>query len=252
VTVGYKSGAIAYSALSTLTWAAKIVDIAPHYNDLTKDISARLERYFGTYGPGWFFYEAPLKMHPSIMPKMGASIAIRRSNTFYALEGYYINQGFWKQANFVKRMPPSRLGASQLTPESPYFARDTEGRLDCGSPGLKLAFKPMLNSGTTYPTLHQEDLFNLGFDMAWYDAQTVQTMDCATGPITSRIYALYVCFLDNDCKQLVEPNDAVYPFSRECLGGLWHSALLLCLVFLCSMTKMESRAHSVSLAFCLP
>jgi hypothetical protein len=43
VTVGYKSGAIAYSAQSILTWAAKIVDIAPHYNDLTKDISARLE-----------------------------------------------------------------------------------------------------------------------------------------------------------------------------------------------------------------
>jgi hypothetical protein len=33
--VGYKSGAIAYSAESTLTCAAKIVDIAPHYNDLT-------------------------------------------------------------------------------------------------------------------------------------------------------------------------------------------------------------------------
>jgi hypothetical protein len=146
--VGYKSGAIAYSAQSTLTWAAKIVDIAPHYNDLTKDISAGLERYFETYGPGWFFYEAPLKMHPSIMPKMGTSIAIRRGNTFYALEGYYINQGFWKHTNFVRRMPPFRLGASQLTPESPYFARDTEGRLDCGSPGLKLAFKSMLNSGT--------------------------------------------------------------------------------------------------------
>jgi hypothetical protein len=84
----------------------------------------------------------------------------------------------------------------------------------------KQAFKSMLDSGTTYPTLHQEDLFNLGVDMAWYDAQTVQTMDCATGPITSRIYELHVCVLDNDCKQLVEPNDAVYPFSHKYLGGV--------------------------------
>jgi hypothetical protein len=138
---------------------------------------------------------------------MGASIAIRRDNTFYALEGYYTNQGFWKQANFVKRMPPSRLGVSQLAPEAPYFARDAEGRLDCGSPGSKQAFKSMLDSETTYPTLHLEDLFNLGVDMAWYDAQIVQTMDCATGPITSRICELHVCVLDNDCK----PGLAVIP-----------------------------------------
>jgi hypothetical protein len=83
-------------------------------------------------------------MHPSIKPKMGASIAIRRGNTFYALEGYYINQGFWRQANFVKRMPPSRLGASQLAPEAPYFACDAEGRLDCESPG------PNIELGSIY------------------------------------------------------------------------------------------------------
>ncbi len=53
---GYKSGAITYSKHYTLVWAGKIVDTAFHYNDFTRDRAARLDRYFETYGPGWFFF----------------------------------------------------------------------------------------------------------------------------------------------------------------------------------------------------
>jgi hypothetical protein len=217
---GYKSGAITYSTKYYLIWAGKIVDTASHYNEFTKDGSARLDRYFENYGPGWFFYEAPLKIHPSIQPKMGASVALKRSNTFYALEGYYVNQGFWKQANFVSRLPLEIIGQTQLTREEPYFTRDAQGRVDCGSVGPRLAFKSMLDSGATYPTLHQEDLFNLGVDSLWYAAQTIQTFQAAAGPVTTRIYELYVCVLDNNCKQLVNSKDAVYPNSHKYLGSL--------------------------------
>lgn len=148
------------------------------------------------------------------------SVGLKRSNTFYALEGYYVNQGFWKQANFVSRLRRDIIGQTQLTQEDPYFTRDAEGRVDCGSVGPKLAFKSMLDSGATYPTLHQEDLFNLGVDSLWYAAQTIQTFTAAAGPVTTRIYELYVCVLDNNCKQLVNPKDAVYPYSHKYLGSL--------------------------------
>lgn len=49
---GYKSGAITYSTKYSLIWAGKIVDKASHYNEFTKDRSARLDRYFEAYGPG--------------------------------------------------------------------------------------------------------------------------------------------------------------------------------------------------------
>ncbi len=151
---------------------------------------------------------------------MGASVALKRSNTFYALEGYYVTQGFWKQASYVSRMPPGILGDTSLVPEDPYFFRDADGKVDCGSAGPKLAFKSMLDSGATYPTLHQEDLMHLGVDPVWYAAQTVQSFDAANGSITSRMYELYVCVLDSNAKQLVNPNDAVWPYSHKYLGGL--------------------------------
>jgi hypothetical protein len=71
---GYNSGAITYSTYYTLIWAGRIVDIVSHYNEFTRDRSARLDRYFGIYGPGWFFYEIPLKVHPSIKPQMGVQL----------------------------------------------------------------------------------------------------------------------------------------------------------------------------------
>jgi hypothetical protein len=137
---GYKSVAITYSTHYTSIWAGQIVDKASHYNDFTKDRSSRLDRYFENYGPGWLFYESPLKAHPSIKPKMGASVALKSSNTFCAMEGYHVTQGFWKQTNYVSHMSPCILGATGLVPEDPHFTRDSAGRVDCGSAGPKLAF----------------------------------------------------------------------------------------------------------------
>lgn len=217
---GYMSGAITYSTHYTLIWAGRIVDIASHYNEFTRDRSARLDRYFRIYGPGWLFYESPLKAHPSIKPKMGASVALKRSHIFHAMEGYYVTQGFWKQANYVSRLSPHIRGVTDLVPEDRYFARDSAGKVDCGSAGPKLAFKSMLDSGATYPTLHQEDLMNLEVDPAWYAAQTVQSFEAANGSVTSRMYELYVCVLDDNAKQLVDPHDAVWPFAHKYLGSL--------------------------------
>ena len=217
---GYRTGTISYSSKYTLIWAAKIVGTASHYNDFTADRAAHLDQYFETYGPGWFFYEAPLKMNPSSKPKMGASVALKRSNEFYALEGYYVTQGFWKQANFVSRLSGGTLGPHQLVPEDRCFVRDAQGRVDCGSAGPKLSFRSMLDSGATYPTLHIEDLLALGIDIAWYAAQTVQTMNSANGTVTCRVYEMFVCVLDDQGRQLVDPNDAVWPYSHKYLGGL--------------------------------
>jgi hypothetical protein len=117
-------------------------------------------------------------------------------------------------------MSPHILGDTDLVPEDRYFARDSAGKVDCGSAGPKLAFKLMLGSGATYPTLHQEDLVNWGVDPTWYAAQTVQSFDSANGSVTSRIYELYVCVLDDNAKHLVDPNDAVWPFNHKYLGSL--------------------------------
>jgi hypothetical protein len=217
---GYRSGAITYSTEYTLIWAGKIVDIAPHYRTFTADRSARLDRYFETYGPGCLFYEVPLKIHPGIKPKLCASVTLHRGDTFSALEPYHVTQGFWKRTNFVYRMPQLLTGNSVPTPEEQDHLRDSEGRVYCGDAGPKLAFRSLLDSGATYPTLHAEDLIKLGVDIHWYPAQSIQTMHAPTGMISSRIYELYVSVLDDEGKQLVDENDPVYPYSPRYLGGL--------------------------------
>jgi hypothetical protein len=106
-------------------------------------------------------------------------------------------------------MSPHILKDTDFVPEDRHFTRDSAGKVDCGSAGPKLAFKSMLDSGATYPTLHQEGLMNLGVDPTWYAAQIVQNFDSANGSVTSRFYELYGCVLDDNAKQLVNPNDAV-------------------------------------------
>jgi len=215
---GYKSGAITYSTQHTLIWAGQIVDTAPHYRTFTADRTARLDRYFETYGPGWFYYEAPLKVHPTVKPKLCASVALKRSDVLSPLECYFVTQGFWKRAKFVHRMPA--LSHALPTPEEPFFFRDVEGRVYCGEAGPKLGFRSILDSGATYPTLHTDDLVNLGVDINYYPAQSIQTMHSPTGPVSSRIYELCVSVLDDEGRQLVDENDPVYPYNHRYLGGL--------------------------------
>jgi len=217
---GYMTGAINYSTEFTLVWAAKIVGKASHYNDFTADRNAILDRYLETYGPGWFFYEAPLKINPDGKPRLGGSVGLQRGNGNFALQLYNINQGFWKQSGFVSRLSRETLGPTQMRDGGPQFIRDEQGRVDCGSPGPKLTFRSLLDSGATYPTLHAEDLIALGIDIFWYPAQSVQTMTTANGSINSRLYELFVCVLDEQGRQLVDPKDAVWPYSHKYLGGL--------------------------------
>lgn len=75
-------------------------------------------------------------------------------------------------------------------------------------------------AGATFPSLHQEDFDALGIDMASYGAQSVTPCYTASGLSINRLFELFVSVLDNDGKQLVDPNNAVYPLSHKYLGGL--------------------------------
>jgi hypothetical protein len=61
---------------------------------------------------------------------------------------------------------------------------------------------------------------NLGIDLNWYGAQSVQGLTSANGSVYSRLLELYVSVLDDDGKQLVREDDAVWPKYNHYLGGL--------------------------------
>jgi hypothetical protein len=218
---GYKSGAITYSTHYTLIWGGKIVGTAPHYRTFTAGRSARLDRYLETYGPGWFFYEEPLKVHPSLKPKLCKSVTLSRNHEINPLQLFHVVQGFWKRANYVKRMDILTSSMPVMpSPEDQIYMRDMEGNVDCGNVGPRIAFKTLLDSGATYPTLHNEDLLSLGVNPLFYGAQSVQSMLSASGVFTTRIYELWVSVLNNEGEQLVDENDPVFPRSHKFLGGL--------------------------------
>lgn len=60
----------------------------------------------------------------------------------------------------------------------------------------------------------------LNIDMNAYSAQIITEFVTATGPARSRLFELFVCVLNNDGKQLVDPNNAVCSLSQKYLGGL--------------------------------
>jgi hypothetical protein len=217
---GYKSGAITHSTHFTIIYAGQIVDTAPTYDSFAADRNARLDRYFALHGEGWLWYEPPLNKHPSAKPTALASAALQRDQIWSALGCYDVNQGFWKRSGFVRRMAATNM--TTLADNEPNFRRDPNDPtlVDCQLDGPRLSFWSLLDSGATFPTLHEEDLLALGIDQTNYAAQCVDKIMTANGEANVRIWEMFVCVLDDDGKQLVDPNNAVWPQCHVYLGGL--------------------------------
>ncbi len=151
---------------------------------------------------------------------MKPSVALTRGDSWSTLALYHIIEGFWKRSGYVSRMPQTVTAG--LSNREPFFKRDPTdiSRVDCQQDGPRLAFRSLLDSGATYPTLHTEDLKMLGIDGNEYGAQSVETLMTANGPIFTRLFELFVSVLDENGKQLVDANDPVYCFNHPYLGGL--------------------------------
>ena len=100
------------------------------------------------------------------------------------------------------------------------FARLPDGQVGCQLEGPKLVFRSLLDSGATYPGLYREDFNKLIIDQDHYAAQSVDTIDTANGTIRTRVFELFVSVLDENLNQLVDPENAVWPFHAKYLGGL--------------------------------
>ncbi|PVH83983.1 hypothetical protein DL98DRAFT_652057 [Cadophora sp. DSE1049] len=217
---GYRTGQIGYSDHYTVIYAAHIVDTVATYSEFVRNRTEMLDRYFELHGPGWMWYEPPLNVHPESVPKSFPSVALEREEQWTALGGWYVRQGFWKRAGWVSRMPQADWVLPGIGFEG-FDKHPSDPRIvNCQDEGPRLSFRSLLDSGATFPSLHQEDFDSLGIDMASCGAQSVTPCYTAAGISINRLFELFVCVLDNDGKQLVDPNNAVYPLSHKYLGGL--------------------------------
>jgi len=214
----YKSGEIRYSKHFSILYAGKVVDTAVDYASFVKDRQERLDRYEKAHGPHWLFYEAPLDVHPDTKPTMMmATATLDRAQTWSNLGPYHIQQGFWKRYDYVNRMP-TMIHSVPVEFEREFWS--DRGRVACQDPGPNLAFRSLLDTGSTYPSLYREDFERLAIDDRRYSCQAVQILNTANGPVTSRIFELFVSVLDNNKRQLVDPDDCVWEYHSKYLGGL--------------------------------
>jgi hypothetical protein len=218
VIAGYKSGAINYSTNLTILYAGHIVDTAPDYASFAQDRQKRLDHYASLHGSGWLFYESPLDVPPSCKPMMMKSLALSRVQAWHKLGAYYLNQGYQKQHGFVSRI--HQLSAMKPSQREPFFQRGPNDTFNCQGLGPRLSFRALLDSGATYPSLYSSDLLALGIDENNYSCQALETMNTANGEITSRVFELLVCVLDEKGGHLVDPNDPMLPHFHHHLGGL--------------------------------
>lgn len=215
---GYRSGTITYTDHFTLIYAGRIVDTAPTYGDFVRDRQERLDRYAEAHGPHWLWYEPPLRVHPESRPRMSGSLALSRSDSWSNLGCWYVTQGFWKRGDWVNRIEKS--GNFEPAPQEANFQKLPDGRVFCQDYGPKQAFRSMLDSGATYPSLHTSDFQKLFIDEENYAAQSVTALNTANGLVTRRCFELFVCVLDAWQRQLVDENNCAWPHFARYLGGL--------------------------------
>ncbi|KAA6410682.1 MAG: hypothetical protein FRX48_06105 [Lasallia pustulata] len=218
----YQSGQIGYSKKFTLFWAGKLVDEAETYADFTQDRTERLDRYAAQHGPHWLWWESPLWLHPDQrVTALGCQIISRVAQP----NGYghfYIKQGFWKRSHMVHRaidprdlihLPPTAVAANIIT--------TPDGKVDCGGPGPRLIFRSMLDSGSSYPSLYEEDLWALGIYPDHYGAQSVSFVSTANGTVLRRVYEMHVEIAGNlGDVNMVNPLNPVNPGYSRYIGGL--------------------------------
>ncbi|KAH7379869.1 hypothetical protein BKA64DRAFT_750017 [Cadophora sp. MPI-SDFR-AT-0126] len=170
---GYKTGQIGYNDHFTVIYAAHVVDTVATYSEFVRNRMEMLDSYFEMHGPGWMWYEPPLNVHLESIPKSFPSVALEREEQWTALGGCFLREGFWKRAGWVSRMsqadfvmPAAGYEDLEKHPSDPRI-------VNCQDEGPRLSFCTLLDSGATFPALHQEDFDALGIDMATYGAQSV-------------------------------------------------------------------------------
>lgn len=217
---GYRSGQIPFWDQYTLIWAGKIVDTAPDYPTFAADREARLDRYMVEHGPGWFWYEEPLKLAPHERNNAKLSGTLARDINKNNLGHYWVKQAFWKRSGFVMRMPVSWYNAKSDPVITPQMHILPSGHLNCGGNGPQLTFTQLLDSGATMPSLHPNDFPALGIDENVYPAQTIGTIYTANGIVSSKVYEMMGTTLDENGAHLVDQKDPMWP------GFLWLGGLM--------------------------
>ncbi|KAF4627604.1 hypothetical protein G7Y89_g10552 [Cudoniella acicularis] len=220
-------GWIEYLDRLTIIYAGMIVGTISNYNEFVRDSKKLLGQYITKYGPGWLWFEPPLRVHPESLPMMNASVALHRADSWTNLSPWHVRQGFWKRAGFVRRLPQSK---DMKTPNSSSsIASDDDGAVNCQNGGPKISFRCLFDSGATYPSLHGRDLGRLGIPKNVYGAQSVVSIKTTGGKLRSRIYEMFVCVLDDigykkdgkiHYKKLVDSTYPMLPESPHYLGSL--------------------------------
>ncbi|KAH8803299.1 hypothetical protein F5884DRAFT_756586 [Xylogone sp. PMI_703] len=216
---GYKSGQITYeNDVYTIIYAGKIVDTAPDYSSFAVNRKERLDRYADLHGHHWLWYESPLKVHADSVPRLARTSQLVRSNNVDGMGCYYINQGFWKRADYVARLPG--MNEYPLVPNAGKFSTLPDGRVFCQDEGPKLSFRCMLDSGANHPLLIEKDIEALGIDPEYYAAQSLISYCTPNGDIISRVYELFVYVLDENNNSIVDKNNPVWPLGVKACGSV--------------------------------
>ncbi|KAI8623747.1 hypothetical protein F5Y19DRAFT_491967 [Xylariaceae sp. FL1651] len=210
---GYESGQIPYSLDFTLIYAGFIVDTCPSYRSFCEDRTARLDRYFAEYGPGWLWQEPPLA-GPGYEALGMKGICIDRNfaHDKFRIGSYQIHLEFTIQRNKVSK------GKSKTYALHP--GKGEQKRLQSGDASCQL--ETLLDSGATFPIILNHDLARLNIDLTTYPAQGVMQLQVVGGTSTFRFYEMHVSVCSNEGKSLVgEGEQAVWPDEPRTLGGFY-------------------------------
>ena len=81
-------------------------------------------------------------------------------------------------------------------------------------------FDVLLDSGATFPLLHEPDLATLGIDRKTYPAQTATSISTVNGSVASRLYELRATVSSAEAASLVDAANPVHPRERPELGAV--------------------------------
>ncbi len=216
---GYKNGLIGYEKHFTIIYDGKIVDTAPDYASMVRNRNERLDRYFEAHSHGWLWWEPPLAVRPEEIPRLCLSVGLNQDVDLFNSGGWEVNEGFWKQHGWVARLPDSAVLKKTKEEEELDYIQAPDGTWDCQAEGPKFSFRMIADTGATWPALHTADLKLLGIHLTSYGAQSLSSFQTAQGEYESRIYEMFCAVLDNNGRQLVDPNDPLNP-NKPYLGTL--------------------------------
>ncbi|RFU32798.1 hypothetical protein B7463_g3560, partial [Scytalidium lignicola] len=216
---GYKSGQMTYqSEVYTLIYAGKIVDTASSYASFVVNRQKRLDAYAAKHGQHWLWYESPLKVAADSKPMLARTAELVREIKRDGLGAYWINQGFWKRADWVARLPGMAHFAEAA--EASNFAQRPNGTVYCQSEGPKLSFRCLFDSGANHPLLMPDDFKVLGVDKDNYAAQSLVWYNTPSGDMVSRVYEMFISVLDENGISIVDENNPVWPLGVRACGSL--------------------------------